>query len=83
MDESEPVWRTDNPPDHGYYLGAWKRHGRWVVSELWFNPSSSMTRWWTRRGYLSEDYAEIGPESVEVKAWMPVPKYQPEDDDEH
>lgn len=65
-------WRTDPPPEDGYYLGAWKRGGRWVVSELWFNTS---TGWWASRGYLHDRAAG---EAVRVVAWMPMPVYAPQ-----
>ncbi len=71
-------WHTDRPPRHGYYLGAWQRHGHWFVSELWFNPSSTGTGWWAGRGYLDPVLHSI-PEPVPVEAWTPMPEY-PEGD---
>ena len=70
---SDTHWRTDGPPEHGYYLGAWKRGEEWVVSELWFNPDSIGTGWWPSRGYFHQD--SRGREAVAVEAWMPVPVY--------
>lgn len=68
-------WRTGRPPDHGYYLGAWRRGESWVVSELWFNPDSVGTGWWAGRGYL--DGPERNPHvTVPVEAWMPMPVYR-------
>lgn len=69
---AEPQWRAGRPPAHGYYLGAWRRGARWTVSELWFNPDSIGTGWWSSRGYLGGCPC---PETVPVEAWMPVPGY--------
>jgi hypothetical protein len=66
-------WQPGRPPVPGYYLGAWKRGGRWVVSELWFNQDSAGSGWWSSRGYL-EGTGRTAVQ-VEVKAWMPVPEY--------
>lgn len=70
---STDAWRTDRPPDHGYYLGAWRRGGRWTVSELWFNPDSIGTGWWSTRGYLNEREHTTG--TIPVEAWIPMPVY--------
>lgn len=67
-------WNSGRPPKHGYYLGAWKRGSQWAVSELWFNPASIGTGWWTGRGYLGQDSTE----PLNVVAWMSVPSYDPE-----
>ncbi len=69
-------WQTGKPPDHGYYLGAWLRDGRWVVSELWFNPDSIGSGWWPTRGYLDE--RELSHQTIDVVAWMAMPEYSPE-----
>lgn len=69
-------WRTDKPSKHGYYLGAWLRGERWIVSELWFNPDSVSTGWWASRGYLEPGLSHHSI-SVDVVAWMPVPEYRP------
>lgn len=66
-------WRTGPPPDHGYYLGAWRHGDRWVVSELWFNPDSTGSKWWPTRRYLGE--RDKTHQTVPVVAWMPVPPY--------
>lgn len=68
-------WRTGRPPDHGYYLGAWRRGEGWAVSELWFNPDSIGTGWWSSRGYLGEDGGRYSTETIPVEAWMPMPEY--------
>ena len=70
-------WRTSRPPEHGYYLGAWRRGDGWTVSELWFNPDSTGTGWWASRGYLDGHTLRAMP--VKVEAWMPVPAYKPGD----
>lgn len=70
-------WRTDMPPDHGYYLAAWKRGEQWAVSELWFNPDSVGTGWWPSRGYLRQD--STGMDAIAVEAWMFMPVYEPVD----
>jgi hypothetical protein len=70
-------WQTGKPPDHGYYLGAWRRGSRWHVSELWYNPDSG---WWPTRGYL-HGYLSPGSYSIKpipVTAWMPKPEYPAE-----
>jgi len=68
-------WRTGQPPEHGYYLGAWKTPGgRWVVSELWFNPDSIGSGWWASRGYLHQPHTFT---TVPVVAWIPMPEYEP------
>jgi hypothetical protein len=73
-------WRSDMPPEHGYYLGAWRRGGRWFVSELWFNPDSTGTGWWPTRSYLTHDtQSQWLHDTIEVEAWMPVPEYHPEE----
>lgn len=66
-------WQPGRPPGHGYYLGAWQRHGRWFVSELWFNPDSTGTGWWASRGYLDPMSHTAVP--IPVEAWTPMPKY--------
>jgi hypothetical protein len=71
-------WRTGKPPEHGYYLAAWRHTGvhdsRYHVSELWFNPS---TGWFTERAYFGErhDYYDFMYTRKEVVAWMPMPRY--------
>ena len=73
------TWRTGNPPDHGYYLAAWRHTGvtdsRYHVSELWYNPS---TGWFSSRGYLGErdDDYDFMYKRKEVVAWMPMPRYE-------
>jgi hypothetical protein len=68
------VWRTGRPPEHGYYLAAWTTPaGRVVVSELWFNPSSFGSGWWSSRGYLRQEHHLSKSETVPVAAWMPLP----------
>lgn len=72
---SEWTMITKKKPDnHGYYLGAWKHQGRWVVSELWYNPDAIGTGWFSSRGYFhqKDDHVTIG-----VVAWMPMPTYGP------
>lgn len=71
------TWNTGKPDKHGYYLGAWKRGDQWVVSELWYNPSSFGTGWWNGRGYFHQD-CTTGTEPMNVVAWMPMPFYSPE-----
>ena len=71
------TWNIGRPPTHGYYLGAWKRGGQWVVSELWFNPDSIGTGWWTGRGYFDQRDT-TGTDPLNVAAWMPMPPYSPE-----
>lgn len=65
-------WHTGKPLTHGYYLGAWKNHGSWVVSELWFNPESVGTGWWASRGYLEQ--GSVGHRhGIPVEAWTHKP----------
>jgi hypothetical protein len=64
-------WREGRPPEHGYFLAAWRRAGLLVVSELWFNPDSTGSGWWSSRGYLGDRLWES--ESLPVVAWMPMP----------
>ena len=73
---SAPGWNTGRPPVHGYYLGAWQRGTppAWTVSELWFNPDSTGSGWWSSRGYL-DDRMSWTSVAVDVAAWMPVPVY--------
>lgn len=66
--------RDRNPEEHGYYLGAWLRQGRWVTSELWYNPDSMGTGWWASRGYFHQK--DPGT-TIDVKAWMKMPKFDP------
>ena len=75
----EPIyieWKTGNPPKDGYYLAAWKRSGKWAVSELWFNPDSIGTGWWPTRGYFGQDNSCLR-DTINVVAWMPLPEYKP------
>jgi hypothetical protein len=70
-------WRTDNPPNHGYYLAAWRKFpdGKWLASELWYNPANG---WWPSRGYLGQ--RSESPYPLEgVVAWMPLPEYPGEE----
>jgi hypothetical protein len=66
------------PPGAGYYLGAWQQNGRWVVSELWFNPQSLGTGWWPIRGYLHWAVGRQTGITIHVRAWMPMPEFRPE-----
>lgn len=69
-------WRIGTTPvDQGFYLGAWKRGKKWIVSELWYNPSSIGTGWWASRGYLGQMTGLNEP--IDVVAWMPLPEYKP------
>jgi hypothetical protein len=68
----ERQWQTGRPPDHGYYLAAWRRQGQLVVSELWFNPDSTGSGWWAGRAYLG-DRPWGGGDPLPVVAWMPMP----------
>lgn len=64
-------WREGRPSGHGYYLAAWRRGDGYAVSELWFNPDSTGSGWWSSRGYLGDRLWES--ESLPVVAWMPMP----------
>lgn len=68
-------WRTSRPSEHGYYLGAWKRGQLpvWTVSELWFNPDSTGTGWWSSRGYI-EATRDADGKTIPVEFWMPMPE---------
>lgn len=68
-------WRTGNPVDQGYYLGAWQSGKRWIVSELWYNPGTQGSGWWKSRLYMEQRDYTYTP--VDVVAWMPVPEYNP------
>jgi hypothetical protein len=67
------------PPDHGYYIAAWRDGESWRVSELWYNPQSLGSGWWATRGYMARFTGEtMGHESkrsLTVIAWMPKPEY--------
>jgi hypothetical protein len=69
------AWNKGRPEQHGYYLGAWLRRGRWQVSELWYNPDSLGSGWWETRGYLGQVFGSS--ETVDVVAWMQIPDYDP------
>lgn len=70
--------------DARYYLGAWRRGQppAWTVSELWFNPDSIGTGWWTSRGYLTGlqgiESRNARLETVPVEAWALMPVYEGE-----
>lgn len=68
-------WRTDRPAAHGYYLAVWELRGKWVVSELWFNPDSGDPGWWSSRGYLGGHSNPHNP--IKVAAWREKPIYSP------
>jgi len=70
-------WRTGRPDGHGYYLGAWRSGDRWIVSELWFNPDSTGSGWWSSRGYLVAYGTDRAVFTVPVVAWAPMPVYEP------
>lgn len=71
------TWNKGTPEDHGYYLGAWLRHGIWRVSELWYNPDSFGSGWWASRNYIPG--ARDNPhDTIDVVAWMQIPVYDPE-----
>lgn len=70
------AWKRGNPQDKGYYLAAWKDRTDWVVSELWYNPESVGTGWWSSRLYLGqEDHRQ---KSIDVVAWMDMPVFRPD-----
>jgi hypothetical protein len=73
-------WRTDKPPEHGYYIAAWNDNGTPRVSELWYNPDSHASGWWPTRGYMARFVGDIAATSRPVKAltvyaWMYKPEY--------
>ncbi len=68
-------WYRGRPPAPGYYLGAWRRDGKWFVSELWYNPNSIGTGWWISRGYLDQ-IPRVQTETIPVEAWMLKPLFQ-------
>ncbi len=73
-------WRTDKPPEHGYYIAAWNDNGTPRVSELWYNPESHASGWWPTRGYMARFVGDIAATSRPVKAltvyaWMYKPEY--------
>jgi hypothetical protein len=68
-------WQTGVPPQHGYYLVAWKRgDNRLTVSELWFNPDA-IRKWWFTRAYGGDPQRRGMDNTInaEVVAWMPIP----------
>lgn len=72
-------WQRGVPPKHGYYLAAWQRGDRVVVSELWYNPDAR-PKWWLTRGYIGERSRGMdGAVNYEVVGWMPMPE-PPRDD---
>jgi hypothetical protein len=62
------------PVKAGYYLGAWKKHNMWVVSELWFNPDTIGSGWWSSRDYFLQKAEDEG-KTIDVVAWMNLPEY--------
>jgi hypothetical protein len=67
------------PPNQGYYLAVWMDEGSHRVSELWFDPNTSGSKWWPTRGYMARfvgDAAHRAPKrSLTVVAWQMMPEY--------
>lgn len=74
-DEQTAAWNYDEPQEaQGYFLVAWRRGDRVVVSELWFNRDAK-PKWWSTRGYLGERSSGLRGAilAADVVAWMPLP----------